>query len=509
MAANDQFVKFLANQAGPFTSDANIVDVVIPGGAAYNLRESYLEVYTSMSTTEAAGDVGVHMTQLKFIGSDNHFPNACLIKNASAECSARGQIESIRRSDILSQAKALVSRSQRESQTYDRLACNSAVDPNGNVRSSIFLDERKTGNTYSSQREVPIPIRLGDVMESMDTPFYDGRVLGDLHLRFELNAPGGGSPVIEGMEMLPAATTQWDWLRCDGVPQNTAASNQLTVRVDPTTGTSLRVVPTLASYGYYVGQKITVTATGNGGAANIVGGQTDLVITNIAYNSAAPSVLVLTLSNNWNVATGAGESYTDVLVAGFVQADTITATFNRVELVAKRIGNPPPTSMPKKWAFRTYETTQDVGPVGITAMNRQYTLPPDADAALITFPQSAVLPFSINQDITQYRLSVNQVQMTDRDVVVTLNNISPLAYDRLSALMAKIGVQPKNLLMRQPDITALTYAATFPDGNEQVMFGTELPATVNTKQLSVKIDLSGNQVEQLAIFSSSPRVLEY
>jgi hypothetical protein len=507
-AANDVWVKFHSNQAGGFTSDSNIVDVTIPGGAAYNLRDSYLQIYAQMSTTEVAGDTGVHMTQLAFDGSDQRFPNACLVRSASAECAARGQIESLRRSDILAQAKALVSRSQREDQTYDRLACNSSVDPNGNVRSSIFLDEQKSGNTMSSQREVPIPIRLGDVMESMDTPFYDGRVLGDLRLRFELNAPGGTNPVIVGSEMLPAATTQWDWLKCDPVPQNTAASNQLTIRIDPTTATSLRSVPSRASHGYYVGQKITLSATGTAPPANIVANQTDLVITNIDWNENG-TALVLTLSNNWNVATGVGETYTDVLVAGFVQADTITATFNRCELVAKRIGNPPPVSIPKTWSFRTYSTTQDVGPVGITAFNRQYTMPPEADAALITFPQTGVLPFSINQDITQYRLSVNQVQMTDRDVVVTAAAVSPLAYDRLSAVMAKMGVPVRDLLLTGADMSALTYATAFPAGNEQVMFGTAMPATQNSKQLNLKISLGAGQVGQLCIFSSIPRMLEY
>jgi hypothetical protein len=503
--ASDQYVKFYSNQAGGFTSDSNIVDVTIPGGACYSLRDSYLQIYAQMSTTEVAGVAGVHMTQLAFDGSDQHFPNSCLIRSATAECAARGQIESLRRCDILSQAKQLVARSQRQDQTYDRLACNAAVDPNGNIRSSIFLDEQKEGNTLSSQREVPIPIRLGDVMESMDTPFYDGRVLGDLRLRFELNAPGGTNPVIVGSEMLPAATTQWDWLKCADVPQNTAASNLLTVKIG---GGNLRSVPRRSAYGYYVGQKITVTATGNGGAANIAGGQTDLAITNIAWNEDGSS-LVLTLTNNWSAATGAGETYTDVVVAGFVQADTITATFNRVELVAKRINNPPPVSMPKKWNFRTYSTTQDVGPVGITAFNRQYTIEPSADAALITFPETADLPFSINQDIQQYRLSVNQVQMTDRDVDVTAAAVSALAHDRLSALMAKIGVPVRNLDLRGADSSALTYATAFPAGNEQVMFGTEMPATQNSKQLNLKITLGGNQIGQMAIFASTPRSIEY
>jgi hypothetical protein len=502
MSANDQYVKFQSNQAGPFTSDNNIVDVTIPGGAAYNLRDSYLQVYTSIATTETAGSTGVHMCQLAFSGSTQNFPNSCLVENASVECSARGQIESIRRCDILSQAKQLVARSQRETQTYDRLSCNTAVDPNGNVRSSVFLNEIKQGTVVSTQREVPIPIRLGDVMESMNTSMYDGRVLGDLRLRFELNAPGGGSPRIVGQEMLPVATTQWDWLQCQDVPAASGGVNTLTVKV----GAGLKSVPTIADYGYYVGQKILVTATAAGGAGPVAGNQTNLVITNITWSNAG--TLVITLSADW-CSTAAGQTYTNVVVSGFVQAATITPTFNRCELVVKRIGNPPPVSMAKKWTWRSYSTTQDVGPVGITAMNRQYTLPAEADAALITFPQTALLPFSINQDISSYRLSVNQVQMTDRDVGVTVAATSPLAYDRLTAVMTKIGVPTRNLLLRGADSAALTYALSYPQATEQVMFGTAMPFTENSKQLSLKINLTANQVGQLAIFASIPRSIEY
>jgi hypothetical protein len=504
MSASDQYVKFQANQAGNFTSDANVVEVVIPGGSAYNLRDSYLQIYTSIATTETAGSTGVHMCQLAFNGSNQHFPNSCLVQNASVECSARGQIESLLRCDVLSQAKQLIGRSQRETQTYDRLSCNAAVDPNGNVRSSVFLNETKQGAVISTQREVPIPIRLGDVLESMNTPMYDGRVLGDLTLRFDLNAPGGSAPRIVGQEMLPAATTQWDWLQCNDVAANLGGQNTLTVKV----GATLKAVPTIADYGYYVGQKLTVVATAVGGGGAVAGNQTNLVITNITWTPGTPTALVITLSADW-CTTGVGETYTDVRVSGFVQAATITPTFNRCEVVMKRIGNPPPVSMPKKWTWRTYQTTPDTGPVGVLDMNRQYTLSPESDAALITFPQSSVLPFSINQDISQYRLSVNNIQMTNKNVGVVVNATSPFAYDRLTAVMGKMGIPVRNLLLRGADSAALTYALSYPLATEQVMFGTTMPVTLNAKQLTVKVILTGNQVGQLVIFASVPRMIEY
>jgi len=73
----DQFVKFHANQAGPFTSDNNVIDVTIPGGAVYNLRDSYLQIYAEISSTDAAigGVNGVYNGILEFANQSAHFPN--------------------------------------------------------------------------------------------------------------------------------------------------------------------------------------------------------------------------------------------------------------------------------------------------------------------------------------------------------------------------------------------------------------------------------------------------
>lgn len=525
MSASDQFVKFHANQAGPYTSDNNVIDVVIPGGAVYNLRDSYLQIYaeatTAADTAPVAGRSGVYQTMLQFSTGTAHFPNASLIKNCEVSTSMRGSVEAIRRADILAQAKALVSRGRRTVSTDDFLLANNLVDPNGNIRHSPFVQTRQLGTNYSSYQEVPIPIRLGDLMESCDSMIYDGRKMGDLRFRFELNAPGGNNPKIVAVQRGSSADTNDDryagWRQLLDVPDPGAGglASLTTATIGAGVGganPNARVIPSMGSCPWYVGQRVLLNATGRddgGGAPGDI--NKEVIISGIALSDAG----IMTLTFNESVLPAPlvnQQGYEDFVIAAIpAPTGALSATFNRVELVAKRLGNPPPTSMPIQWAWRTYHTIEDVGPTGIRPFNRQYVMEPDSDAVLITFPDGNDDLFSINTDITSYRLAINQVQTTDRDVVVgpTYADVSPLSLDRLSDLFDKMGHSTNNLSLCSGDSSAAKYEDTVPEGQRQTIFGCKMPQTPQPKNLSIKINLQANEVGRIAMFQSQPRGIEY
>lgn len=520
----DTFVKFHANQAGPYNSDNNVIDVTLPGGAVYNLRDSYLQVYAEITTTEDPADIppsgtaGVYKCLAKLVNTTGHFPNACLIKNAESSCSARGSIESIRRADILAQCKDTVAKSRRAKQTENVLQCNNVIDPNGNVRESPFLQTRKLGTVKSSQQEIPIPIRLGDVMESCETLLYDGRKLGDLRFRFELNAPGGANPVVEAFCADDGATAAFGaWRQLANIPDPggaLASVTQLASRMfsDTAAAADARALVPLGSSPWYVGQKVKITGTGvdDGAGAAPADIDADVVITGISASAAG--VYTYTFSDNILPAPLANQqSYNNIIIAQINGPQTATISFNRVELVAKRIGAPPPMSMPIQWAWRTYHTTEDVGPTGVRPFNRQYIMEPESDCVLITFPHDDDIT-SINGDITSYRLAVNQVQTTDRDVVVGPDalTVSPLAYDRLSDMWGKMGYQLEDLTLNQGDSSAVATGAVYSDAAlRQTMFGCKLPQMAQAKTLGIKVNLQANEVNKIALFQSQPRGFEY
>lgn len=493
---SDQYVKFLASQAGGFTSSQNVVDVELPGGQMWDLNDSYLQVYATVTATDAgAGSgTGVYSPELVFSGSNLHFPNSSLVKNCSLKTDAKGQLESIRRVDVLSQIKQQVFRSQRQEASGAFMSANSIADPKGNVHYSPFLDVRKEGTEYSALRTVPLPIRLADLMDSCATTRFDGRRMGAAHFRFELHAP----TTIEARQTIPAATAGYSWINLTNIAAAGGGGEQTNVFTTQVGTANIRVIPSLAEIPLYVGMKIQISATNS-----VTGAVTGVSVINTLTWDETAGQMTITIDNVATLDRAAGEQLTDITISEITQPDALTVTFDRVELVAKRVGNPGP-SMEMALPYRTWATIQDVGPVGVTEFQRQYSLAPECDGVLITFP-GAVTPWSQNADIASYRLRLNQQDLTDRDVTIR----SPLFYDRVSATMDAFGMATRNLRLNGGDSSAATYALSYPVGSDQVLIASPLPQTYGSKDLQVNVSLNGNQIDQLVAFQSLPRTVIY
>jgi len=455
--SNDQFIRLQATQAGPFNESQSVVDIYLPGDGVYDLHDSFVSVYASMTTTEtnAARGTGVYSTALKLNGTTNHIQNALLVKNCSMSCQARGQLENIRRQDILHAATSSLGKSQRQDASNAYLDANTLVEPKGQLHYSIFQDINKQGTTLSSQKETPIQIRLGDIMDAGNIRLYDGRRLGQTHIRLELNAPdaAGTGGLVRGYQTIPEAITS-DAKTFEDIEDPLGAYNWTTLVINNkrTAGTDLRGMVSETQYPYYVGCKIAVSATEAGGAPAVANVET--VITGITYDKTTSQVTLTVAPALSTMANG--NKYTGVVCTKIVQPASVSLAFNRVELTVKRLGNPPPVNEKLKLNYTTWSTQQDQGVPNATSFQRQYPCEPDADACLITFPDVAGI-FSTNTDIDSYRLRINEVDVTDRDVAID----SPLYYDRLSALIQTMGYNVRDLQQNAGDCTARNYPSTY------------------------------------------------
>jgi len=500
MAGSDTYVRFQASQAGPFTESANVVDLYLPGDACYDLADSYVSIWASMSTTDTApaSGTGVYSTAIKINGTTNGLDNALLVKNCSMSCQGRGQLENIRAQDVLHAATSVLNKSQRQNASDAYLSANTLVEPKGQQHYSMFQDIRKTGTTLSSQQEAPIQIRLGDIMDVCNSRLYDARRLGQSHIRLELNCPNadGVTGKVRGYQTIPNAITSRARF-FQNIPDPAGPYNWDTVVTNNlAAGANYRGISSETDFPYYVGMKCTFSATSGGGAPAVA--NVERVITGIAFNE---SVGTVTLTLNSPLSTmAAGHTYTAVQCTGVVQPATIPLTFNRVELTAKKLGNPPPINEPLMLSYTTFSTQQDVGPAGITNFERQYMCEPDSDAVLITFPDIANI-YSTNTDINSFRLRINQVDVTDRDVVVR----SPLYYDRLAALIEAMGYDVRDLQENPGDCTAATYALSYPAASKLTFAGCKLPQLMNEKALQVSVTLGANEVGNIVLHKRLPR----
>ncbi len=446
----DQYIKFLATNAGDLTSSQNIVDVELPGGAVYDLSDSYLQVTASVTATDAGAGTGtgVYSPELVFATSSNHFPNQSLVKNCSLTTDGKGQIESLRRCDVISQIKETLSRSQRQDASEAYLSANSVADAEGSAHYSPFLDMRKTGTTASSLRSVPLPIRLGDLMDSCETSYYDARRLGTSRFRFELHAP----TTITARQTIPASTVGLPWINLTNLPAAAAGGEESNIFTTQAAVANCLNIPSIKETPLYVGMKIKISATNSGTGA--VSGVS--VITALAFDEAAGQ-MTITIANVAALNRAAGQTLTAITISEITQPAGFTVTFEGAQLVAKRLGNPGP-SREMVMPFRTWTTIQDQGVAGANFFQRQYELQPECDGVLVTFP-GASTPWSINPAVETYRLRLNQQDLTDRDVGVS----SPLYYDQVSSTLDALEMPTRNLRLNVGDCSAQTYANAYPN----------------------------------------------
>lgn len=509
-----EYVKFVSVQGGPFTAAENIIDFVIPADA-YNLRDSFIQLFTTVEGTDtnvlANTPGGIYAAQIVPSSADAsgnfHFLNSLFVKNCSATIASRGQVENIRRVDQLRQALDTVAVSSRENKGDAYLSANSMADAMGDKKLSIFQEFNKEGTVISRNVETPIMIRLGDLMDFFNAEVYDGSKLGEIRVRLEMNlgdkfegqsaygatyADGNGLVKFETVEA--AAVNQV-------VTQITTMGEGSPARQDTETYDGIREI---GDSPYYVGQRITVTSTNSTQNGNDITDQ-EAQITGLSFDSATGKQ-TLTVSPALTTLVNIGDKFENVTVSGVVLPAAVNVAYTRAEVVMHRY-----TSMPDVdggvIAYSTYSTEQDVGPANVAEFQRQYVVEPDADAALILMPLPANDFLSRNANFSSYRLRLNQVDMTDRDVVKD----SPLYYDRTASLLDGMGMRLKNLHFNpgQADSAETDYANAFGAGVECQFFGTPMPFTNSEKLLQININAPGGDVPRITLYKHKPREIQY
>ena len=110
---SEKFSKVQSIQNGDFTAIQNRVDFIIPEAMGIiSLRDSFVELQMTPQVSDAdpASGAGVYPLNMKWtldstaanpVFLHNHFPNVALVRNAYISGERVGQIENVRRTDIL------------------------------------------------------------------------------------------------------------------------------------------------------------------------------------------------------------------------------------------------------------------------------------------------------------------------------------------------------------------------------------------------------------------------
>lgn len=502
----DKYVKYQSQQGGSFSANQNLIDFHIPGNSGtYDLKDSFIQIMCDIQATETAGDAGsdaggVYNTMLNWVSTDAmklHFQNVALVRNASLSCSASGRIENLRRCDVLRQNLSTYVKDQREEACESYLQINQTVREINAQQYGINQQINKTGLDKSQNlNQVPIAISLADIYEFCEVREYDTDRAGNTHVHLECNFDK--LVPVENMlnaDVLPAGVKNFKTVDGTGT-----VPNAITIGVAAAT----TVFTTLDQSPYYVGQRLKVTANENGGAVAIPA-DTFKVVSEIGY--ADDGSLTLKFETAWAAALGAGESYTAGAVE-IVPAASLVANFTRAEIVMKRVDSPDGQDQIE---YNTYSTEETAGN-SATSFRNLYTVEGDAENLLIMFPNGPDNLLSSQNTNESWRLSLNNIDLTDRDV----SEATPLAYDRLSMTLRNMGYRLANLTENagQSGNNAPTDGAN-PWANvyTKTQFDTDIIAnplfqTAGTKLLQVQINSSVG-VKNLILYKQLPRVFSY
>ena len=94
--SSSQYVKYPSRQAGPFSSNQNLIDYELPDtNAVYDLSKSFINIMCSVEIDGTNVD-DVYNVVPKYGDSEYAFNNVALVRNASMTARRAGKIEDLR-----------------------------------------------------------------------------------------------------------------------------------------------------------------------------------------------------------------------------------------------------------------------------------------------------------------------------------------------------------------------------------------------------------------------------
>lgn len=184
---SSQYVKYPSRQAGPFTSNQNLMDFELPDSSAcYDLSKSFINIMCNVDVVDAAGAqvAGVQNVVPKFGNSLYAFNNVALIRNATMSARRAGKLEDLReiglyRNTLMAYRKG---KSGKESSEYGSLF--NFFDVNS-FKSSPARRLNYVGAVDSEAVEFPIQLPLSDIFEVGRLPEYHVSKWGQTRIHLE------------------------------------------------------------------------------------------------------------------------------------------------------------------------------------------------------------------------------------------------------------------------------------------------------------------------------------
>jgi hypothetical protein len=594
----DNFVRIQSVESGTFDSAQNRVTFVIPGNSGVvSLKDSFMELvarvdYSGAQTQPQPCFLGWSIDNGATSGYE-YFPNISIVRNAEIRTARQGQVDSLRRCDVLRTNQMAYRKGCFALESDDYLSASSIIHPAEQNQFGVFFQGNKVGPVASRMVEAPLPIALPDMLPFCEIDAIDTSKTGDIRIHCELNlggagragpvavnlitpikdvpdsdnlmidipavavetpftslttdspvgnigdspyeinqrfkfktgTPVGGAPAIIDEEFVISAITQQgtgELILTMNPPRPNLTVGQgyeameilqiggknalQDIAPAPPAGKAFTSVQTQAKYHnlnespFYVGQRLVFTdrSTAVGGAPDL----TDEEVTIGRIDQNDDGTLTLTFATARADLTN-GQGYTGMRVDQ-VSSTNPTVTFPECRLVYKTIA--PMANIPQMYEYDRFETIEDHGS-GIVRYQRGIEIDGNASEALIVPIDAANQLLATNSEWEEWRLRVNNIEMTDRRVLVG----SPLYLDRLVTTLLEMGVNVRSIQANTGKVSDPWPDTWRDEALDLVMAASPLPQVVGPRknlQLVINCEDGGAGVRSYAVFARRSVILD-
>ena len=472
MSNSNSFVKYNSVEGGNFSSLYNRVTVKVPMMGSYNLSSSYVCLRCNVVSTETDG---IYQPILQFLkddlttASNEWLPNVALVRNVKIVSSKKGLIANNNRIDVL-QSNMVRYRLNWDGlnkheygdlfQSYDR----------HNQVGTPFRHLEKEGSAMSKNVTPDIQIPLKDLDGFCELSNYPADEYGELIISMELNI--NRILIEQNLGLLSAADPSgtpaagFNWTMAT-LPRNAFAN--IAVAGNAAIITTTNPIVNLADSNFWVGQVLKISAKQAGTAL----AKKDLKVIAIEFDRATGK---LTLTLDGDIADTTANGLTLITCQG--KESTFKFSVDKAEIVLEKLTNPPKAITPIKY---TTWKTEEYNCGGIQNVQKQFSVEPECVNLFIVKNEDIN---SIKGNMTKYRLRVDGVDCTDRDVVVG----SPLYWDRLRMTLANAGLSLQSLEDKtKPVGNRLQPLELMAAGKDTVLICNSMQQTQNDKLVQVNL----------------------
>ena len=381
-------------QAGPFSSQNRIIDIDIAEGQVVNMAESFIVLTTRVGNAPATV-----MNLTVGVPAEPHYTpfNVDFVRNCSLTGAKCGQLENIRRANVLNHNMLELSKSQVEKQS--QVISLYQVRDNATAQLlSPYVQFNKEGDIPSSFRDVKLRIPLSHLF-SLGTQTIDTSLTGTLRVHLELENGFSLSLIDEPM---------FQGVNAEGILENVLSGNVFLAELG---------YESLADSPYVVGMSYNFTYTDAAVPPNTV---TEVVTVSAITLDFASAAIALTLTGaNLPLADqGEGKEYSDMALTEITDLPDPAPTLQvaLVELnVAEVVGAPPQKI--NELQYTTF-TTEEFNTGNQGFVSKAFIIEPTCVNAFVMLVQSKGTILSNNIGVESYRLRCDETDIYDRDIVV-------------------------------------------------------------------------------------------